>query len=310
MQRKIGAHVSTAGGVELAFERASIIGCNCVQIFSGSPRVWVKKPLDQHNWAKIRSESQRYAVSPVFTHAIYLANLASDRPDLIQKSVQTLTYDLKFDALIGRGGVAVHLGSHQGRGWLAVRDQLIKLILGLLQSTPVGSRLLVENSAGQQGKVCSDLADIRWLLDEVELVWQSRSLEKNHGLMKNRLGWCFDTCHAFATGYYLGHKPPRLEGQSAMFEDRVVGSALQIITKLKLWSSLKMIHVNDSRDLFASGRDRHANLGEGKIDKRDLQYFLNYRQVKRIPLVLEVPGEGKKGPNKANVDRLKLWVGD
>ncbi|MFH2022582.1 MAG: deoxyribonuclease IV [Patescibacteria group bacterium] len=310
MKRKIGAHVSTAGGAEQAFARASVIGCNCVQIFSGSPRVWAKKPLAQHDLKEISSESHKYAVSPIYTHAIYLVNLVSDKPDLVKKSIQTLTYDLEFDALIGGGGVIVHLGSHQGRGWLAVRDGLVKLIVELLKSTPVKSRLLMENSAGQQGKVCSDLTEIRWLLDMVSGVWQAQNFEKKHGQIKQRLGWCFDTCHAFATGYYLGHKPPKLEGQSAMFEDRVVGSALQIITKLKLWSSLKMIHVNDSRDLFASGRDRHANLGEGRIDRADFKYFLNQPQVRRIPLVLEVPGEGKKGPNKINVDRLKLWAGD
>jgi len=308
MNRKIGAHVSTAGGVEQSFARASAIGCNCMQIFSGSPRVWAKKSLDQHNLVSINSERAKYSVSPIYTHAIYLVNLASDRAELTRKSVQTLIYDLEFDAAIRGGGVVVHLGSHQGRGWLAVRSQLVELMVDILQATPTKSRLLIENSAGQQGKIGSDLSEIRWLLDEVGQNWQSRRLEDKHGLINQRLGWVFDTCHAFATGYYLGAKSPQLTGQSGMFMDQVAGSAIEVITKLKLWSRLEMIHVNDSRDLFASGRDRHANLGEGYINEADFKYFLNRPEVQSLPLIIEVPGEEKKGPDKMNIDRLKSWL--
>ena len=308
MNRKIGAHVSAAGGVEQAFARASKIGCNCMQIFSGSPRVWAKRPLDKHDLVKINSESNKYQVAPVYTHAIYLANLASDKPELIGKSVQTLTYDLEFDALINGGGVVVHLGSHQGRGWQATRDNLVKLIVGLLSQTPKKSKLLIENSAGQKGKVCSDLAEIKWLLDTVGKVWQKDKLDKKHGKIDSRLGWCLDTCHGFAAGYYLGKKPPVLDGQAGMFEDKSLGSIIEAITNNKLWSSLAMIHVNDSRDLFASGNDRHANLGEGNIETEDLKHFVNHPKIKSIPLVLEVPGADKKGPDKANVDRLKSWL--
>ena len=270
--RKIGAHVSAAGGIENTPKRAADIGCNCLQLFSGSPRVWQKPPLESHQANKLFSEQAKYGISSIFTHAIYLVNLASDKPELIEKSVETLKYDLAFDALVKGSGVIVHLGSHQGRGWEAMRDQVADHIKTIIAASPKKATFLIENSAGQKGKLCSDLREIRWLLDEVDSA---------------QLGWCFDTCHAFTAGYSLAK------------------TALETITELDLWSTLKCIHVNDSRDEFDSGRDRHANLGEGNIPPADLKHFLNYNQVKSIPLLLEVPGADKKGPDAKNVVVLK-----
>jgi len=80
------------------------------------------------------------------------------------------------------------------------------------------------------------------------------------------------------------------------------------ITKYKLWSTLEVIHVNDSKGKFAGGIDRHQNLGDGEIATADLKSFLRDAKVKNIPLILEVPGLEKKGPDKANIDRLKKLV--
>jgi len=286
--RYIGAHVSAAGGIEHTVQRAAEIGCNCVQLFSGSPRVWRKPDLASHNLDKFFSEQEKYGVSSVFTHAIYLVNLASNKPELIEKSMATLKYDLTFDALVKGLGVVVHLGSHQGRGWEAVRKQVAAEIKQLLAESPAASTLLIENSAGQNGKLSSDLAEIKWLLGEIN---------------SPKLGWCFDTCHAFAAGYALGKNKKVANGRNAREE-----SALEAIERLELWGSLRVVHVNDSRDEFGSGRDHHANLGEGNILAEDLAYFLNHKKVKNIPLVLEVPGAEKKGPDKENVEKLRSFL--
>jgi deoxyribonuclease-4 len=295
--KQIGAHVSAAGGIEKTPKRAADIGCNAIQLFSGSPRVWRKPDLSQHNIDKFFSEVNKYSVGSVFTHAIYLVNLASNKPELIQKSLQTLKYDLAFDAHIKGSGVVVHLGSHQGRGWKAVREQVAAHISELIYTAPKEATFLIENSAGQKGKLCSDLSEIKWLLDRVD---------------SSQLGWCFDTCHAHAAGYSLGEKMGVKAGQDSLLADEKKKdrnfrdeTALAAITRLKLWDHLRVIHVNDSRDEFASGRDRHANLGEGSIPEEDLKYFINHSKVKEIPLVLEVPGIDKKGPDAENVRRLK-----
>ncbi len=274
---KIGAHVSAAGGIENTPKRASDLGCNYIQFFSGSPRVWKKPNLASYNIDKFFSEKKQYGIESVFTHAIYLVNLASDKPELVDKSVATLKHDLAFDALVKGSGVIVHLGSHQGRGWDAVKNQVVTLIKDIISSSPKEATFLIENSAGQKGKLCSDLKEIRWLLDKVN---------------SDQLGWCFDTCHGFAAGYSLNKL------------------ALEAITDLGLWSTLKCVHVNDSRDKFGSGRDRHANLGEGLIPRSDLKHFLNYPKVKLLPLLLEVPGFDKKGPDAKNVELLKQLLED
>lgn len=284
--RKIGAHVSASGGLHMAVEKAYNMGCNAVQLFSGSPRVWAKKPLGKVNIEKLFSKVRQYTVSPIFTHALYLVNVASDKPELLEKSFNSLKYELEFDALIKGAGVVVHLGSHTGRGWDAVKDQIVTEVARLLKATPLTSRLLIENSAGQKGKIGSPLEEVQWLLDELDRVG---------GYVKeNRVGWCFDTCHAHASGYELA------SGEK---------NALDEISKLKLWDTLYCIHVNDSKDPFDSGRDRHENLNEGTIQPEQMGAFLNNAHVVKIPLILEVPGIDKEGPDAENVTRLKKIIG-
>lgn len=291
-QRLIGAHVSSAGGHDKAIERAATIGCNCAQVFSGSPRGWQRPNLDTIDTEKLSAKQQELSVKPVFTHALYLINLTADKPEVITKSVETLKKELAFDAHIGGAGVVVHLGSHLGNGWQNVKVELVKKIGQVLEQSPEESCLLIENSAGQQGKLCSDLSEIHWLLDELEKVGRFVS--------QGRLGWCFDTCHAWAAGYYLGSQPP----ESAESKNIPLGSAQQIISQLGLWQSLKVIHVNDSRDPFAAGRDRHANIGEGTIPHGDLEYFLNLSELQNIPLITEVPGFEGNGPDAENIARI------
>jgi deoxyribonuclease-4 len=284
--KKIGAHVSAVGGLHVAVEKANKMGCNALQLFSGSPRVWAKKPLADINLDKLFSNVRQYTVSPIFTHALYLVNLASEKPELLKKSYDSLKYELEFDALIKGSGVVVHLGSHMGRGWDAVKDQVCEQIVAILKDTPLTSKFLIENSAGQQGKIGSPLEEVRWLLDEAERIGGYVS--------SNRLGWCFDTCHGFASGYHLagGDK-----------------NAVDEITKLKLWDTLTCIHVNDSKDPFNSGRDRHENLNDGTIPAEEMSAFLNNSHIAKIPLILEAPGIDKEGPDAENVKRLKKIIG-
>lgn len=292
-QRLIGAHVSAAGGHDKAIERAVAIGCNCAQVFSGSPRVWQRPSLDTIDTKKLSAKQQELHVKPIFTHALYLINLTADKPEILTKSVDTLKKELMFDAHIGGAGVVVHLGSHLGNGWAQVSQSLVESLTVVLNETPANSTLLIENSAGQQGKLCSDLSEIRWLLDELEKVGQF--------LSQGRLGWCVDTCHAWAAGYYLGSQLPKTtDGKNTL-----LGSASLTISELKLWQWLKVVHVNDSRDPFASGRDRHANIGEGTIPHGDLEHFLNLPELQKIPMITEVPGFAGNGPDAENIKRIK-----
>jgi deoxyribonuclease IV len=283
--REIGGHVSAAGGVELAMERAVAIGGNAVQIFSGSPRVWARPDIAKFDKEKIVSKKEELGIRSIFTHSLYLVNLASDNPELIRKSMEALAFDLRFDAHLNGSGVFVHVGSHKGNGWETVRDQVLRQIAALVEDAPDGSHFLIENAASQNGKIGGTLEEVRWLVDE---------------LKSEKVGWCFDTCHAHAAGYGLGKSQPDSSGQER--------TAAEEIERLGLWSSLRCVHVNDSRDPFASGRDRHDNLGTGLIPTTDMEYFLNLPQVQNIPLILEVPGVEGNGPDLENVQRLKKLV--
>ncbi len=290
LKRKIGAHVSTAGGYYKAAERAATIGANCAQIFSSSPRVWNGAWEQKLDLAKYREEIEKYGIEPVFTHALYLVNLASANPVQVEKSVAALKQELGFDSAISGGGVIVHLGSHLGKGWTAVREQVAQAIKAILADTPKNSTFLIENSAGQNGKVCSDLTEIRWLLDQIN---------------SSRLGWCVDTCHAFAAGFELGVKKSGVGHQKF---SACSGNLVEAISDLNLWETLQCVHVNDSKGDFGSGIDRHENLLEGKIPAEDFQYLLNHPKIKNLPLILEVPGLKGEGPDAENISRLKDLV--
>lgn len=277
----IGGHVSSAGGIANALQRAKDIDANCVQIFSASPRVWARSTIAADSIDRYNTLKKELGIRKTVIHAIYLLNLASDNPELREKSRAVIEYDLRIDAAIGGSGVVVHVGSHQGRGFEATRQGIVEEITSILSNTPKESTFLIENSAGQNGKIASDLSEIRWLMDQVK---------------SSRLGWCLDTCHAFCAGYSLENHQTK-DGEKNIFVE---------IDRLGLWDSLKVIHANDSRDEFGSGRDRHQNIGEGSIGNDTFRSFLSHENIRKLPLILEVPGiDGKSGPDKENVRRLR-----
>ena len=270
--RRLGAHLSIAGGLYRAVERMVKMGGNCLQVFSASPKSWEPPTIAGRIPAAAR---------PGFIHAKYLINLASDNPELLKKSIASLKYDLRVADLIGAVGVIVHLGSHQGRGFEAVKTELISSINNILQASQGKARLIIENSAGQQGKLCSQLLEIKLILESVD---------------SHKLAWCLDTCHSFNAGYSLGKA-----SENTLMHSDIVSEA----KKLGILSQLVCLHVNDSRDEFGSGHDRHANLGEGKMGLKLLSQYVNHPKLKHLPLIIETPGFDKSGPDKKNLDILK-----
>ena len=259
--RRIGAHVSTAGGVVNALTRTTEIGGNCLQIFAGSPRSWARRLYEEKEISSFINESAKLDYSPTFIHALYLVNLASDNPDLVKKSVDSLITDLKNGQVIASAGVIVHLGSHQGRGFVSVVDQVagvIRQILNATEETP----FIIENSAGQQGKIGS-LTEIGELFAKV-----------NHP----RLKLCLDSAHLFEAGYDL-------RNLSAL--DTLVNE----LTDQGLFNQIVCLHLNDSKTEFNSRNDQHENLGDGKIGLLGLSQLVNHEDLVDLPIILEVPGD-------------------
>ena len=276
--RRIGAHLSVAQGLIHAAQEMIEKGGNCLQVFSASPRVWARKPLDAFPFEEYKKFCTEHDFGPTIVHAMYLVNLATDNPDLLKKSIDVLKYDLRFSSHLGAMGVVVHPGSHQGRGFEQTRAQVSSAIVEILKDTPEDSMFLLENAA-QKGKIGADLHEIRAYLDDVTAA----------GFGK-RLGWCYDTCHGFCSGYEL--------------------SALEHkITELQLWDSLRAVHLNDARDPLGSGRDRHENLGKGEMSLKTLETFLQHPKFKHLPLFMEVPGFDGEGPDAKNVSIAKQLCG-
>lgn len=333
----VAAHVSmSGGGLVKACERAAGIGCNGMQIFTGSPRMWKSASVNEFKFEGFEEAKKKNGIEYVVIHATYLVNLASDKPELVEKSRNALINDMKICARGKMAGVVVHVGSHQGRGYEAMKEQMIEEIGRILDESPEESRFLIENSAGQKGKIGSDLREVKELIDGVGSISTSRQARggTNSGA---RLGWCFDTCHGWAAGLrpvnsnFQSSNPKQITNvkskikkalQDGLFGEEITppspllkrgendgrGDLWQEIERLGLWETLECVHVNDSRDDFGSGKDRHANLGEGEIGNDLMREYLGPFVKKDLPMVLEVPGFDGKGPDAENVRRLREMV--
>lgn len=274
--RKIGGHVSCSGGIQNAITNTLNIGGNALQIFAGSPRMWARSLYPKKVAEDFIKEVKEKDLNPVYIHALYLTNLASDNPEILEKSKKALIKDMQNSAAIGGAGVVLHIGSHQGRGWVNDRALVIASIKEVLDNTPSESILLLENSAGQQGKIGS-LPELKDILDAIP---------------SDRLRVCLDTAHAFEAGYNFATS----DGLDMWVKeiDENIG-----INKVEL------LHLNDSKTPLGSGRDNHQNIGDGFIGEAGLRGLLNHPKLNHLPLILEVPGLEGMGPDQVNIDRVK-----
>ena len=144
---KLGAHVSTSGGLHTAFRRAANMEAETIQIFASSPRAWKFRELKPDIVQKFREGSESTGITPVFIHGSYLVNIGGS-PDQLDKSVACLTQNMEVAAEIGAEGVVFHAGSHKGKGFDAVIGSATDSLKRVLDSSPEGPFLIVENSAG------------------------------------------------------------------------------------------------------------------------------------------------------------------
>lgn len=276
-----GAHLSIAGGYEKVLERAVSIGANCLQIFSGNPRSFAG-PAVLSNGAveEFKKSAAKLRVSPVYFHAPYLVNLASEEPtgDLSEK---LLIAELSAASRLGVRGSIVHLGSFKKASGEEKERQyklLIKRIKTILASAKDPSFFIIENAGTR--KIGRTLEEIAEIMSDVN---------------SQRLMACLDTCHLHAAGYDL-RAPKKLDEFLSQF-DRLIGL-----------DRLECFHANDSRDPFGSFRDRHENIGEGEVGSEVFKLLLNHPRTKHLPFVIETPGFDGEGPDKRNLDLLKAMV--
>ncbi|MBI1885476.1 MAG: deoxyribonuclease IV [Chloroflexi bacterium] len=274
---KIGAHVSAAGGLEKAIERAQGMGAETIQVFGASPQSWRRKEYGKPEAEAFRARTAETGIEPVFLHGVYLVNLATSNPDNLVKSVDALVHDMNVCHLIGAKGVIFHLGSHRGAGLESVYRQVVDSVSRIIDSTPSDTWLILENSAGMGDAIGSKFAELGRIIRDAG---------------SERVKVCLDTQHMFAAGYDVKTRPG-LDAAIAEF-DREIGLG-----------RLVAVHANDSKCPLGGGVDRHENIGEGHIGRDGFLNVLGHPAFEDVPFLLEVPGFANEGPDKPNVDILK-----
>jgi deoxyribonuclease-4 len=275
-QVKVGVHVSIAGSLDLAVDRAKDAGCNVFQQFSRNPRGWSSKPLSDPDCELYKKKIATTGLLPV-DHMPYLPNLASPKPEIWDKSVQSLTAELDRCGKLGIPYLVTHLGHHLGDGIAGGRARVIKAINMALDSSGSATMLLLENTAGEKNSVGSSFEHIGAILAGL-------SEEK-------QVGVCFDTCHAFAAGYEL------------RTVDGIASTLAQFDEQIGI-SRLKIIHLNDTKGDLGSGLDRHEHIGMGYIGENGFRRILHDPVFVRLPLVCETPVDERRD-ERGNIAKVR-----
>src|SRR6185437_1080752 len=270
----IGAHVSPAGGLAKAVERGVEKGCEAIQIFNQSPRMWRPTAYGDDDFAAFREAMKPSPVKAVLIHAVYLLNCASEDAEIRDKSRASLIQSLCVGAGIGAAGVVLHPGSaKQGEVKAAITraGKVIKEALSETDRCP----LHLEDTAGAGGTLGRSFEELGELLSAA-------------GGGK-RLGVCLDSCHLLASGYDIRTAAGLTETIDEF--ERVVG--------IKRLGSL---HLNDSQTPLGSNRDRHANIGTGELGERGCAAYLSEPRFEKLPLVIETQGPERQGPSREEVE--------
>ena len=206
---EVGGHVSSSGGIYTAVSRAQEIGAEAVQIFVSSPQMWRATKHTAEATKRFREDHAASGLGQVWVHNIYLANLATETPEQLQKSIESVINALTVGHEIGARGVVLHTGSHHGAGLAPFLEQVRDALQHILDATPEGITLALETMAGQGGTIGKEFEELAALLQAVD---------------SPRLQVCLDTCHTFAAGYEL-RTPEGVRETMQRFDDVIGVSA-------------------------------------------------------------------------------------
>ena len=272
----VGAHMSVAGGLPKAVDRALAVRARALQVFTKNASQWKGKVLDFNEITAFQTAWEASGLAPVAAHAAYLINLASPDPALRDRSVRALADEIGRCGRLGIPYLVVHPGAHMGTGVAAGCDRAaesIEMARGMAPAPAVV--LLLETVAGQGttlGRRFEELARIR---DGVS----RRSLVQ----------FCLDTCHVHAAGYDLVSE--RGWEETFLEFDAILGL-----------ESLRLIHVNDSKNERGSRVDRHEHIGRGRLGAEPFARILRDPRFRAVPKILETP----KGKDGVVMDRRNL----
>jgi deoxyribonuclease-4 len=258
-----GAHVSSAGGISKAIDRAEELGCDAVQIFTQSPRMWRPTAHAEDEVERFRARRDQAGIQSVVCHALYLVNLAAPDREIHKKSVAAMRASLDTAAAIGADGVVFHLGSHLGVGMAKGLKRAVPPLRQLLELTDDRLWLVLENSAGAGGTMGRSVAELAAIFDGLDA--------------HPRLGICLDSCHWWVSGVDVTDR--------AALDDALA----EVDGSIGL-DRLRCLHVNDADAALGSNRDRHATLEAGQIGD-GMATFLGHPAFQGLPAILETAGE-------------------
>ena len=260
---KIGCHLSSAGGYLAMGQTAVSIGANVFQFFTRNPRGGAAKPIDKADVKAFLDYAAEHDIGPVLAHAPYTLNAAGAEPRVREFAEETMADDLERLELTPGALYNFHPGSHVGQG-AEKGIELISSMLGrILGRKRFSTTVLLETMSGKGSEVGRSFEEIRAIIDAAE--------RESGG---NRLGVCLDTCHVWDGGYDIAGD---LDGVLKSF-DAAVGL-----------DRLKAIHLNDSMNALAAHKDRHAQIGKGKIGLDAIARVVNHPLLKDLPFYLETP---------------------
>jgi deoxyribonuclease-4 len=274
---RIGAHVSSSGGIHKAIDRAVAIGAESVQVFTQSPRAWRPTNHDPATFEQFREKRTAAGIEGVFCHAIYLCNVAAPKDEIYDKSVAALRNTMEVACAIDADGVVFHVGSHLGAGFDTGLERVLPALEQVLELCSDTTWLLMENSAGAGGTIGRSIEELATIYDRLD--------------RHPRLGLCLDSCHLYVSGIDVTD-PAQLD---ACLDEVDASIGLD---------RLRALHVNDSATPLGSNRDRHANIGEGLIGEQ-LGVFLSNERLQGLPAVIETAGPENKGPDANEVRKAK-----
>ncbi|HEX7141068.1 MAG TPA: deoxyribonuclease IV [Nitrososphaeraceae archaeon] len=283
----MGFHVSITGSISNSIKNAESIGCTAFQIFTRNPRGWRAKSLEMNDVKEFKSKINDSYIdkNDVVVHIPYLPNFAAPDGESYNKSKDVLAeeiircYELDIPFLI------LHLGSHLGFGEKNGINQIVNACNFALDNFHSSYRrhlrlnILIENSSGQKNSIGSKFEEIRDILDV---------------LNDRKFGVCFDTCHAFASGYDLRTAEKVIDTMNS-FND---------IINIK---NLKVLHLNDSKGKINEKKDRHQHIGLGSIGKEGLMEVLKNKHFQNIPIIMETPNDGIQG-DKENMKVVSKFI--
>ncbi len=269
--------MSIGGGLSRAVERAVAVDADALQIFVKSARQWKPRPLDPEETAAFREAvAARDLQGHLLAHATYLINVASPDDQIWKRSVDALAVELDRCAALAVPMLVLHPGSHVGSGEEAGLKRAARAMDRVLESRDDDVRILLEITAGQGTNLGSRFEQIAAILSDAGT--------------DEKLGVCFDTCHALAAGYEF--RDARSYRKMKREFDSIIGL-----------ERLCAFHLNDSKFGLGSRRDRHEHIGRGEVGLEAFRLILNDRKFRDVPMVLETP----KGEDLEE-DRMNLAV--